>query len=313
MDNMVSPLAPLLCDLENEIINNINKYIPNYKGCIYHYTSPYGINGIIENCTLRFTDRNYLNDYSEGIYVLDLCIDYVEEISENEDCFQKCFIKKCQERKNNLHPDGFYVYQCSFSKDRDNLGLWNYYTKGDSILGYNLCFDAEESIISPQVRCIEAGTPPIFKGEIVYTKKKQINILKKVYKEFWDLYARFQPNNYSRIIVSKLVDIVMLLGIFFKKECFQLEKEFRIAMDLHRKESKDIFSAIYDKQNFFVKNGILIPYVDIKFKQDSLKGICVSPTVDFDTAKRSLMRALAKNFTRLNENSIQKSSIPVRY
>lgn len=39
---------------------------------IYHYTSPVGAMGVIENNTLRFTDRNYLNDYSEGMYTLDL-------------------------------------------------------------------------------------------------------------------------------------------------------------------------------------------------------------------------------------------------
>ncbi len=30
------------------------------------------------------------------------------------------------------------AYQCSFSTTSDNLCLWNYYTHGDSVQGYNL-------------------------------------------------------------------------------------------------------------------------------------------------------------------------------
>ena len=52
----------------------ISEYINKEDWPIYHYTSPSGVNGIITDHTLRFTDRNYLNDYSEGRYVLDLCL-----------------------------------------------------------------------------------------------------------------------------------------------------------------------------------------------------------------------------------------------
>ena len=49
---------------------------------IYHYTSPVGAMGVIENNTLRFTDRNYLNDYSEGMYTLDLCLENLNDLTE---------------------------------------------------------------------------------------------------------------------------------------------------------------------------------------------------------------------------------------
>ena len=53
----------------------LSQYIAVDNCEIYHYTSPLGLNGIMSNNTLRFTDRNYLNDYSEGRYVIGLCLD----------------------------------------------------------------------------------------------------------------------------------------------------------------------------------------------------------------------------------------------
>ena len=56
-------------------INNteLSNYLSVENRNIYHYTSPTGLNGIVSYHTLRFTDRNFLNDYSEGRYVIDLC------------------------------------------------------------------------------------------------------------------------------------------------------------------------------------------------------------------------------------------------
>lgn len=302
-----------LCDLGNEIIDNWNDYIPQHDSYVYHYTSPSGIQGIMNNNKLRFTDRNFLNDYSEGVYVLDLCINSIDKIDGICNNFRNDFLKKCKERKKNLQSDNFYVYQCSFSIDEDNLGLWNYYTKGDSICGYNLCFIADEDMIRPSIRENIENKPQTFLGKIIYDEDEQIRIVKKMYKKFYDLYDRYKPNNYYSAITEKLVDKLMLLGIFFKKKCFSIENEFRIALDLHRKERKDKFSAICEQQQFFVKNGFLIPYVDIGFESSALKEIRVSPTVDFDTAKRSLIRAAAKNFKQIKESDIKQSEIPVRY
>lgn len=104
---------------------------------IYHYTSPVGAMGVIENNTLRFTDRNYLNDYSEGMYTLDLCLENLNDLTE-EGKFRDYIRNSLEERKKNPNGDEFYIYQCSFSTNKDSLCLWNYYTKDNGIKGYNL-------------------------------------------------------------------------------------------------------------------------------------------------------------------------------
>ncbi|MBA4685736.1 MAG: hypothetical protein H2184_01160 [Candidatus Galacturonibacter soehngenii] len=47
-------------------------FIENKAMNIYHYTSSSAAGEIIKKSKLRFTDRDYLYDSSEGIYILEL-------------------------------------------------------------------------------------------------------------------------------------------------------------------------------------------------------------------------------------------------
>ena len=61
----------------NELLDDIQLNRSRNIAC-YHYTSPIGLEGILKNKNLRFTDSTMLNDNSEGemIFVcLDECID----------------------------------------------------------------------------------------------------------------------------------------------------------------------------------------------------------------------------------------------
>ena len=47
----------------------LSRYLSVDNSEIYHYTSPLGLNGIMSNNTLRFTDRNYLSQLKVWIEV----------------------------------------------------------------------------------------------------------------------------------------------------------------------------------------------------------------------------------------------------
>ena len=49
-----------------KFLNDIDLICDEYDEDVYHYTSAESAKKILENGKLRFTDRNYLNDYSEG-------------------------------------------------------------------------------------------------------------------------------------------------------------------------------------------------------------------------------------------------------
>ena len=49
---------------------------------VYHYMTISTLMEILSNKKLRFSNRLYLNDYSEGKYVLDLCIKRIDEFGQ---------------------------------------------------------------------------------------------------------------------------------------------------------------------------------------------------------------------------------------
>lgn len=290
----------------------VDKYIEKDVDAIYHYTSPMGFAGIVENSTLRFTDRFYLNDKSEGIYVLELCAKNMDVFDFLSNEFKEAFLKSCNERLINPQRDRFFVYQCSFSTDKDSLCLWNYYTKADGIKGYNLEFVVQdlEKMIHPKLRD-DKKIPNLRYGKVIYEEKKQFEILSDIIYAFFE-YSKEDKISGLEFVCDYLVDKIQYLGTFFKKPCFNVEKEFRLAYDLYLEEN-NTYVVIQDKQRFYEKNGIYIPYVDLNFDEKILTGVGISPTLDYKATKESILRVMGTKYSNINHKSIYESGIPVRY
>ena len=298
---------------------NISKYI-NTENCkIYHYTSPMGLNGILANHTLRFTDRNYLNDYSEGRYVLELCLKSRFEIVLPIE-YRRYFKDYCRELWNNPTKKQRYVYQCSFSIDSDNLSLWNYYTKSDGIKGYNIGFyskDLENQLETAPLIPREHGLK-VFCGKIIYNERKQKEILKSIVRDFSKVITDYKEDKtFCKIAVEVLVEKILQVGAFFKNNCFKHENEYRLLLFLTAvwdKQSQSIKFMILNKGvSTYEKNGLLIPYVDIEFPRNILQEITISPTIIHDEAQGNLRNALKLHSYEFNQVLICQSKIPVRY
>ena len=63
----------------------------------------------------------------------------------------------------------------------------------------------------------------------------------------------------------------------------------------------------------YEKNGLLIPYVDIEFSQNALKGITSSPTLDFAEVQANLRNVLRIYGYAEKTIAIRPSQIPIRY
>lgn len=172
-----------------ELYSIFNRYNPNHievDDCnIFHYTSPSALNAILSNHTIRFTDRNYLNDYSEGRYTMELCLKSRFELKlpfKYRDYFKK-YCKQLYEPplKKKLH-----IYQCSFSIEPDNLSLWNYYTKNDGIKGYNLGFKSIElsNKLLTNVDLSNKNRIEVIHGKVVYSEEKQKKYIREIISDF---------------------------------------------------------------------------------------------------------------------------------
>ena len=291
---------------------------------IYHYTSIEAFKNIIEKKEFRFTDRFYLNDKSEGTYILDLFIKNFDYIVSDTDLGTKKeeLLSKIQEYKENMQEKIFKIFQASFSINSDSLCMWNYYTKGNGIKGFNIGFDSTSLCKSIRDKINnEKEKPYVFSGKVIYDKKEQVEILKafvtRTYNAILEDVKEVYTNDIEKLAVSDfvgrpeiIIERITLLGVFFKKPCFEVEEEYRIAVDFFVSEGK---AANTNKEIMYVcrDNGFIAPYLDLDFDLASIKEITVSPTMDFIETKNNLKVFLAGR--GLDNISINPSEIPVRF
>ena len=308
--------------VHRELVSINNQDISNYisvEDCdIYHYTSPMGLNGILSNHTLRFTDRNYLNDYSEGRYVMELCLDSRFEwlLPKGHRAY---FKKYCKILFDNPLKKSRYIYQCSFSTNNDNLALWNYYTKSDGIKGYNLGFKTTE-LSQNLVTHAESENRGIriFHGKVVYSKNNQKAIIRKIVSDFKGIIEEHTTDTeFCKLAIELLIEKILFVGAFFKDPHFAHENEYRLLLHLVQEWDTENncarFMVIKKGANTYEKNGLLIPYLDIKFSNSDLKSISISPTLSFEETESNIRNALKIHSYNADAIQILKSNTPVRY
>lgn len=298
----------------------LEEYIDNSSEKIYHYTLPSAFQNIIEKGQLRFTDKLYLNDKSEGIYSLQVCLDNIDNVAGQwEQKHKELLIAKINIIKDHFSEyfsdKMFYLYQCSFSLNGDSLCLWNYYSKNIGIQGYNLQFDSAILNDSLELKSkLENGEVPSFiYGKVIYNKQKQIKIICDIAKVFYDFWKEEKKNDANiNSIIDYFIDKIIFIGTFFKDEHFSVEEEYRFAIKIYMDENGQ-YLTLKNELSFFEKSGLFIPYIDVDFKHSALLSVGVSPTIDSESAKDCVMR-IAVNYPNLKKkDSIRFSEIPIRY
>ena len=142
---------------------------------LYHYTSPKVIMSIIreEGIILRFSRYDCLNDTSEGKEAVaiqqEVCetlrleystspakLELLDRIASLRPDFKSIYVGESAPVSGGNLPASTPAaasipessvsavpYICSFSRERDALTMWNYYTKGTHYEGYNVGIDVE--------------------------------------------------------------------------------------------------------------------------------------------------------------------------
>lgn len=292
---------------------------------IYHYTSPEGLKSILESRSLRFTDYRFLNDKNEGLVINKTnCIETkIKDLLDKEkDDRIRIFLKKLQVlmslqtslekeqiEKNNsgdIEENKYNYYVFSLSKEKDSLPMWNYYVKHKKYEGYNIGIDIEElkKIISEKIKN-NKDIYKVYNKDIGY-KYEEINIfIENIIKKFFK-FCHKKTSTYD--CASELITNY----IFSKNLCFEHEKEYRFV--LQEKEEENIQRIDIMKYEFFIKNGIFIPYMNVNLGEDIkkiIKSITIAPLVEKDIAKKGLEKFLINNGYKNIE--IEISNCPIRY
>ena len=317
----------------NKLINNQIE-VPKIenKVHVYHYTSLEGLKGIVENCKIRFSNIAYLNDKEElitGIKSYEKVIGYKGNINE--------LLRAIEEMSRQ-------IYVCSFSVEKDDLNLWNYYTKSNNSQGYNIKFNYKELVKSllKSNQCLDGCqllygmVNYCYKGVSTYSKKLNNNMVfwlkfiehllsmdengkssdpqvkPPIYKISKKEEEKFKVYNFNGAKVTFEDDAMAPHMGFIKNEAFKGEKEFRIAIWIPKEKLKKINHNIY---KFRSCNGVLIPYIELMFVSSAINGIGLSPTTQSDFAKKGLIDFLeycGYNGVK-NKEFIFESKVPLRY
>jgi hypothetical protein len=311
---------------------------------IYHYTSIGGIEGILSEGKLRFTNIKYLNDKDETVAGVDSLISL-------------CGAKTESDKKiiSDIFDYSAQNFVCCFSLDQDSLPMWNYYTKEANNQGYNIEFDDKELVKSLlfQNSCLD-GCDIAF-GIVDYSEEDysrysvvtfenakssaSLSMLKlslemlKMAKNKFDIDEDIIKREEKKIKEAekktklKTLPIYGFDGIkcsfsslpllsyccFIKRDCFKQEREFRIVISVPADKLGKLKK--YGVYKFRISNGALIPYLELKFSVGVIKSITISPTVQSDLVEQSI-----KDFTtycglQIDDYTkfIKKSNVPVRF
>ena len=249
------------------------------------------------------------------IYTLSLLQNNIDKFTNNTD-FKKSIINACEEAektisKNTYIHNKYNIYIISFSTERDELALWNYYTKDINNIGYNIGFNLndftsnpikvdskkynEDNSISHYYKNIN-----FYHGKVIYDPNKQLQVLKHIVNAFENLYTPYNKDDCGYLLVDK----VIYQGVFLKNPYFKHEYEYRFAFYTSTTANYPELNDIPFEYTIGQKS-----FINIYYNTNSVRNVTCSPTnsnKDINYPKKYIYRDF------YNFNEIQKSNIPFR-
>lgn len=279
---------------------------------VYHYTNLEGMMGIMTNKQLWMTKSDYLNDYTEIIYLSEIVEEslnllntkliekYGQEIKEDK--YYKIFweqFNKANEKSLDKTENLLELYVLSMSENQDSLTLWGNYAEGN---GYSIAFEANTLINDIYD---ELNNFYIVYGRVVYSRKAQIKLLLDFLVNAFEFIYGLKPdiNELESGLPALFKSTLVSYSIFFKNEAFEAEEEFRIVATIEDKA----------KVNFRSSNGVIIPYIYPEFEKIPVKEIIIGPKNNSDIAKGGVEFYLERLEYDLNTIKVIKSNVPLRY
>lgn len=265
-----------------------------------HYTSASSLKSILESKTLHFTKWNFLNDESEMIHIHDVvkkCI----KLGSYSRKFNN-LVLSINQTAEELMTDYSYpleddYYILSLSSNPDSLPMWSYYTKSQYNDGYNIDFGANKLLTS-----LKTNTDGIKNIKIIrlrYDDIEKEQCINSILDELYELYCSLDGYKETENDVAMLLKFSLnILARYFKHKSFEHEMEYRI-----------LVLANKTKEKTREKNGLFIPYIELSFDKDCVKGVNISPTLSKRNAQVGLEAFLKNNGYSCE---IKQSNIPFR-
>lgn len=276
--------------------------------CIYHYTGPSGLKGIIENNKLWATDVWYMNDTGEATYsaeairkFLSSCTPQDEEMKEVHD-FAGVLLEK------ELEGDYRRTYIACLSKDGNQLSQWRAY--GCFAIGFNL----------EVLRTLIPVTSWV--NDVVYDESMQQHYLAELfgqaqaslhyYRDDRDGQSKLPPRvSEPMMAAAGFLNNSFVQSAFFKHPAFREEKEIRISI-----AGPDRLENPSEYPEFRESAMGITPFVEIDLllpggqHTSAISEIVIGPQPHKREAERAIRQFLAKQ--GLSDVEVIDSKVPLR-
>lgn len=260
--------------------------------CLYHYTTPEGLLGILNTKTIWATQYSHLNDFTELLLAKKMAKERI----------------KAQRLDVTLGPldsdNEFYVSVFSLSTESDLLSQWRAYCPTG---GYAIGFDFEKLRSLILKRGEKAPTGPNFLlGRCIYDKREQRDMI--------DKWLKNNAPSSGLVKMVKLDKFIQEVGLLIKHHGFKEEHEWRIISRIMSPIFNDTNRKYGVKWKVRGRNYSLIEYMEIDLSDEEfhpIREIIVGPCPDKKLAKRFVDRILKKS--RMDGDVVVKmSDIPYR-
>ncbi|MBS4960520.1 MAG: DUF2971 domain-containing protein [Clostridiales bacterium] len=250
---------------------------------LYHYTKIDGVLGMMERKNFRATKSDFLNDFKEAAYMVEVIKRVCGQIFL--DPYQRQFflsrlLQDTETEDNFIFEQRKDYFILSFSIYSDSITLW---AEFGNETGYNIEFDNQAGLIG------NTGMEE-YDGYVIYEPSVQEEYLRKLMVETIPEHMgislkkvlELRENGNLEVFdqyMALLQQVVVIYAMFFKQQEFCEEKEYRYCF--LRKDGIEVL--------FRDRGGVIIPYLEIPIgnQKDSvpIKSITVAPKNHSDLAK----------------------------
>lgn len=307
--------------------------IANKASGICHYCTVDTLKAILNKGSLRFSDVRFLNDSTEFIEIIPL-IENVLLHNEYTSEFKKLIFESAEmnelkeyrqsyvgvSRSTKKYEQKMYrTYTCSFSTENDSLSMWNYYaTSGE---GVNITFDFSWNMFEGSNKSeVNIGEKlkndiVIYRGLVLYKNEDKKKCIMELLNRLQEIYdeAKDDIEKYRGYILFAFKESVNHMRCFFKNESFECEKEYRIVLKVPEELLlADEHSSDIVEKGQFKRGNILIPFVDYKYKKESIEQITINPYIKEQESifELGIKELLWQN--QIEDVHIVRSGIPIR-
>lgn len=285
---------------------------------VCHYTSPFGLEGILKSMSIRFTEFSVLNDGSEGEMIYD-CIEFCLEKLKNKLSreFYEAVAGAILSDKNYfkwtkyIEPTTYNYFVACFCEKKDSLPMWNYYTKTKDSLGYSIVFDFKTIFDNLILNKYDFLDMACFK--VNYNYVSQSDIISKFLSRTNEYWMNTKSLKYKGQLINEFNNFIEYLKLCFKNDGFVSEDEVRFVIRIENEIFKEKIKFDNGKEMIKLQysNGIYKPYIDLEFGEpNAIKEIVVSPTIRDNASKNSVEFLLEKYDV---EADVTVSRIPLMY